>query len=313
MSRHIIFAIGGGTASAIISIAFLTGSPIMLFMANLAPLPLFMVGLGFGTGAGSVAGLAGLAATVVMGGAMAGAMFGLVFALPTLFVIVRALKARPNPAGGVEWPSLGSVLSGLTVLSMILVVGGGYLFLDLGQGLAHAVSMYIGSVFAVVAPQLSEANRTELVQAMVPTFPAMSAISLILVVAANGMIAQGLLVRSGRNRRPSEPLSAFSVPDWMSWVLVGAAALALVAPGDIGYAARNVVVIAATPFFVLGLAVIHSLARHTPAPGALLVPCYVVTFIFGWARFLVAAIGIAEAWVGIRGRLGGPPAKQENE
>lgn len=312
MSRQIILALGGGAVSAIVSVAFLTGSPIMLFMANLAPLPLFLVGLGAGAGAGSVAGVAGLVAAVVLGGTVAGAMFGLVFALPTWFVTQRALKARQTP-NGVAWTPLGTVLSELSVLVAAISLGGGLVFLDGSEGLAEAVSLYIANVFMVLAPQLAEADRAQLVAAMVPTFPATGAISLILVIAGNALAAQSLLARSGRNRRPNEPLATFAVPDWMSWVLVGAAALALVGPGDIGYAARNLVIVAAVPFFVLGMAVVHDGARRTPAPGAILILCYMVTFIFGWARLGVTAIGVAEAWVGIRGRIGGPPAKQENE
>jgi hypothetical protein len=66
---------------------------------------------------------------------------------------------------------------------------------------------------------------------------------------------------------PTPNWSALTLPEWMSWPLVGTAVVALVSSGDVAYLAHNLVLIFAAPYFFLGLAVVHSLARLAPRKG----------------------------------------------
>ena len=58
----------------------------------------------------------------------------------------------------------------------------------------------------------------------------------------------------------------------------------------------------ATPYFLLGLAVVHSLARRVSYTGPLLVVFYLVIVVSLWATLVVAGIGVVEQWYGLRGR-----------
>jgi hypothetical protein len=89
--------------------------------------------------------------------------------------------------------------------------------------------------------------------------------------------------------------------------------VALLGSGDVEYIGRNLVMIVALPFFVLGAAVVHGLAGRVRARQPLLVVFYVVLFMSGWARMAVVGIGLIEQWVGIRRRWAGSNPVREDE
>ena len=60
---------------------------------------------------------------------------------------------------------------------------------------------------------------------------------------------------------------------------------------------------------------VHTLARRVAFTGPVLVALYMVILVSGWAAVVVAGIGIAEQWVGLRHRApnGNGDAGPENE
>ncbi len=96
------------------------------------------------------------------------------------------------------------------------------------------------------------------------------------------------------------------------------AADALLGPGELEYIGRNLVIILAVPFFFLGLAVIHALARRAVPMAMLLAVFYFVFYglllFTGWAAMMaVAAIGLIEQWGGgLRRRFADSDENREN-
>ena len=312
MSRQLLIALGGGT-SAVLSIAFITGSPMMLVFANLAPLPLFLVGLGFGPAAGTVAGIIGLILSGVFGGVVAAGLFGLVHALPTWLAVRQALLKHVASDGTTHWYPIGAVLSWLSALAGALLIVATLASYPGGTGLEEAVTAYLDQVMVVLMPGVGVSDREVFVAALVPLFPSTAGISWIAVIVGNGLFAQAVLAKSGRNIRPSPTIKDFTLPDWMSWLLVASAALALLGSGDLEYIGRNLAAIMAVPFFVLGAVVVHALASRTPSPKVLLVAFYMVLFVSGWARVAIAGLGLIEQWVGVRRRAAASHPLQEDE
>jgi len=312
MSRQLIIALGGGT-SAILSIAFITGSPAMLVMANLAPLPLFLVGLGFGSAASTIAVAVGLVLSGFLGGLLAAGAYGLVHALPTWLAVRQSLMNRTKPDGTVVWQPVGAVLCWLTALAAALLIVAAIATHQGNAGLEQMITTYLNEVMGILAPSLPAAERDPLISAIVPFFPGSAAVSWLAVLAFNGLLAQAILARSGRNLRPTPKLAGFTLPDWISWVLVGASALALIGSGEVAYLGRNLAMIIAVPFFVLGAVVVHVLSRRTPSPRVLLVAFYLILLVSGTARLLVAGLGLIEQWAGIRRRVAAAGPLQEDE
>ena len=306
MSKDTLIALGGGGLSAVASLAFMSGSPSALIFVYLAPLPLLTVGLGLGPTAVTAAGIFGLLIAGLLGGAMTAGLFGMIHALPAWLVTRLALLQRPAPDGGLIWYPAGSVLSSLAALGAAMFVLTALIASGGEGGLEMAVSTYLDQVFTYMAPSLPAGDRAHVVAAMMPVFPGALVTSWVVMTAVNGVLAQWILVRLGRNQRPSPTLADLELPDWLPWILVGSAAVALLGSGTVEYAGRNMVMILAVPYFFLGLAVIHALAGRVSSPGMILTAFYLILLVSGWAIFTVAGIGMIEQWFGLRRRLKGP-------
>ena len=120
----------------------------------------------------------------------------------------------------------------------------------------------------------------------------------------------------GHNLRPSPAYAGLELPQWMTWPLLGSAALALLGSGEIEYTGRNLAMVLAVPYFFLGLAVIHTWARRLSFTGLILASFYLVLLLSGWVMLVVAGTGMLEQWRGLRKEApgpdkGGPPEQTE--
>lgn len=307
MSKDMLIAIGGGTLSALASLAFMSGMPGALLAVYLAPLPLLLVGLDFGPRAATVAGLGGIVVSGLVGGPMSGTLFALIHALPAWVIVRQALLKRVGPDGKVEeWYPLGSILSILSVFCAGLLAAAMIWSLGEDAGLHALVRSYLGQVFAFIMPAMDEAVRGELVRAVSSLFPGYMGTSWVVMAAVNASIAMAILTRAKRLERPKTKLADLTLPDWMSWFLIAAAAMALLGQGELEFFGRNLALILAVPFFFLGLGVVHELARHVSFPGMLLTAFYLILFLSGWIAMAIIAAGLLEQWVGLRRRFMNP-------
>jgi len=308
-----LIALLGGGLSAVISLAFLTGTPGAVFLAYLAPLPLLLVGLGLGASAGTVAGGAAILATVALGGMVTAGLYTLVNAVPALVMVRTLLTQRPRSGGTRDWYPAGFTLCWLTALAAALFATVAFLAWSAGNGVVEFTSEFLDRTLAMMLPQLSSTQRGDLVAATIPLFPGMVGVSWILMTVVNGALAQGILVRAGRNLRPSPRLADLMLPDWMSWLLIASATMALLGPGELEYTGRNLALISAAPFFFLGLAVVHTLVRGATFPGPLMAIFYFMLIFSNWAAAAAAGIGMIEQWAGLRYRFAGPNKRQGDE
>ena len=283
------------------------GAPGGLLLFYLSPLPLLMVGLALGSRAVGLALASGLVLVGLVGGLSACGLYALMHALPSGLVTVRALMRRVGGANDdpEAWYPIGGILTSLTLLAMILVLAMA-LSLSGHAGIEAGVRGVLDQVLSVTAAGLGEEDRLRFAGALTPYFLGASAVAWLAMIVANAILAQWLLARRGWALRPTPRWSALVLPDWLTWPLVGAAAVALLASGDVSYLAHNLVVLFAAPYFFLGLAVIHQAAANNRARGVLLAAFYFAFIIFFLlAATIVAGIGIAEQWVGVRRRLRG--------
>ncbi len=312
MSREMLIALAGGAISGAAvggaaSMAATLGLLTALLLAYLAPLPVMAAGLSQGPRAVTVAAICGFMMAGLLGGAMAAGLYGLIHGLPSWLVVRQALLQRPTPDGGRDWYPVGAIVCWLSALAACLfVVAAALTNLSAETGIKDAVSSYLDAVIAHVQPEFPAANRDQVVAVLAPFFPAEMAGSWMLMVILNAVLAQSLLSRSGRALRPSPAFSDLELPQWASWPLVAAAAVALIGPGEVEYIGRNLAMILAMPFFFLGLAVVHALVRRLAFPAMALVVFYLLLLLTGWPVVLVAGIGVVEQWAGVRRRFAAP-------
>lgn len=310
MGTGTLIALGGGTLSAAMSTAALSGSLAGAALAYFTPLPLLMTGLGLGLASVVMAGVAGVIIVGVFGGAVAALLYGGMHAVPAWLVVRHVLLQQPAAVQGAG-ERLGAILGLLAALAgaavaLTLLFGAG------SDGAEATVLGFLNETLTVAMPHLGEDDRTTLVATIVPFFVGGCGATWEIMIVVNAALAQSLLSSRGRNLRPSPRWSAIQLPEWVAWPLVAAAVVALVAPGDLQFVARNLVLVFAVPYFILGLAVVHTLARRTAAKGMFLAAFYIMLALFFLgAAVAVAGLGVIEHWFGVRRRLKGNNIDQE--
>ncbi len=309
MEQKTVLAVAGGAVSALVFSMALSGSLFGALLGYLSPLALLVVGLGLGSAVMPLAVIAGAGFTTVLHSVTAAAIFCGLHALPSWLVIRQALSrqlvvgpdGRPAPTG--PWMPLGSILATLTVFALAGMICMALLIPRDGS-LEATVNGAISESLVIVLPTMGEEEVAQTADLISPVFLGTCATLWVVMMAINGSLAQTIVTAKGWNKRPAPRLVTLSLPDWLSWLLVGAAFVGLVASGDVQYVARNVVIVALVPFFFLGLAVVHQLVPKTAGRGALLFAFYAILMLFfAGAATMVALLGLAEQWVGVRHRL----------
>ena len=307
-------AIGGGAVSAFFYLAVLFGGAGALILGYLAPLPLFLVGLWLGASASIVAGLAGTVAVLAASSSLLVSLAYLMTgALPVILAVRQALLARTAADGSIEWYPPGRLLMGLTGLGLAALLGAVILTLDQPDGLEGAVrdtltrmleQLFAGGDDSAQEPQLAWMARV---------LPGFVVVSWLIMTVVNGALAQGALMRFGRNRRPPMRLVDLELPRWLSPVFLAVVLAAAVAPETVGFLALNTAVILALPYAFAGLSVVHAVARSRSAKMPILIGFYMFLFLFGWPILLMVGLGMIEQWIGLRRRLRPAGPDQEDE
>ncbi len=317
-AKQSLMAVAAGMASAFALLSLVSGSLLAMPLFYLAPLPLYLTGLAWGAKAAGIAALGGTLAIGVAGGLLVATPYAVVMAAPAWLVCRHALRSRSNANATTvdDWYPVGDLLARMTLMALTLFVVAALSIGGEGGGLYASVDAALRSGFEQMAPHLDPATISRSVDAMVPLFPGMLGANWLLMTAVNAAIAQGVLKRSGRNLRPSPAYGSLALPQWAAWPLLAAALMALVGSGDIEYLGRNMALVAATPFFLLGLVVVHRIIGGIQGRGAMLIAFYMILLISGWASLVVAGVGLLELWVGLRQRFGGAaqhPNDEESE
>ena len=217
-----LIAIAAGLVSGLFQAAVVLPSFGALILAYIAPLPLFLVGLGLG--------LQGTVVAVIVVGILSFPLAGptyaiiqaLVYGLPIIILCRQALLSRSNSHGQIIWYPGGMLLiwlAGIAMAGLLLAVVALGIF---GDGLMR----YSEGIIKPFAAQLPSSGQREMLLSLVNYLPACFAVSWTLGLLFNGVLAQGLLVRFGHNLRPSPILAKIELPAVWAGVLAVAVFLA---------------------------------------------------------------------------------------
>lgn len=309
-----IMALSAGICSAVAVFSIVFGSILALPLFYLAPLPLYLAGFGIGSKGVITAGLTAAFTAGLIGSALTALPFAFAYAVPAIMLCQLALRTQPDAGGNPVWYPVGNLIGSLTVVgAAALVFFAMMAIMDESAGpLQEVVTNLIGSALERMGSDISADNRAHLAGSLAPFFPGMAVASWVVMHLVNAAAGQAALAKSGHNLRPKVSYADITLPDWCSWLLVGAGVVALVIPGDGSYLGRNLVIVALVPFFLQGLAVVHTFARRIANGSVLLVAFYVLLMVLGWTTFLVAGAGVLEQWIGLRNRMQ-PVNDQESE
>ena len=322
MPTPIIIGAGSGLVSAALFASAATATALAGVLFYLAPLPICLAGLGWGTMAAFVSALVGTLVIALSLGPPTAAIFALSIALPVALLTYLALLSRSDgkpPNGGattLEWYPPGRLVAWAALIAGFLA---GILVLILGydqdsyresirQMLEHSALKELdkdGTLF-------TEENIANLSTLIARALPAAFAIVWITIALFNLWLAGRIVAASGRALRPWPDLHGLELPNFLVLLFAGALALSFI-PGMPGLLATGLAGALLFAYVLQGLAVIHVYSKGMTARGLLLTTVYLGILLLGWVAILVAILGLAEPMLGIRqrpGPSGQPPSGQ---
>ena len=311
MTRGLLIALIGGLASATFFLAVRSGAPGTIALTYLASVPVLAVGLSQGFVNSIIASVLAAIAILIGIHATAAGIYIIIAAIPALIVIRQSLFSRPGPnPGELEWYPIGMVLGWLSAYGLVFLALISMYFLGDEGGLTGKSQRLLETVFSRVA-----AANPQIVlplEGLAQYLPGMLLSVWLLISIVNSTLAQNILARTGHAIRPLPRYSQFELPNWMSVALAIVILLSFFS-GTVGEFGRNASPLLSTPFFLLGLAVIHTLSRRVSARGMVLFGTYFLLIVFGWLSAVVVLLGVFEQWISLRQRFAAPDEDQENE
>lgn len=297
MNRHLPLWLAAGVLSSLLLLSLAKGIALGFLLSYLSPLPLMMIGLGYGMAASVIAGACGIVSVAVLADGLSTLPYLALAVLPTLVVTHRALLCRTAQNGTTEWYPPGLVLAWLTAAGLALLLLGGVLVADSPGGVKGWVGLILTNTLDMLAGSLPQDAKERAVSWWTPIFPAMVCGSWLLMSVLNAVLAQGLLTRLQQARRPRPPYGQLWLPDWLALGLAASALVGLLAGDDVGYLAANMAVVSGLPFAFLGLAFIHQRVRGRSQARLLLGLTYgMLILASGWAIALLAGVGLVRFW-----------------
>jgi len=295
--RQLGLGLAAGLLSALLFLSVVKGIVIGFVLSYVAPMPLMMAGLGLGMGASVTAGAVGTAMVVLGFGEFSALSYLASAVLPALVLTNRAMLWRKPQDGPIEWYPPGLILAWLTATMLALMLIGAALVAGHPEGVKGWVTEFVNSILNPMS-ELWPAEWVAPMRAWLPTaLPALLFTTWLVMVLVNAAGAQALLVRLGRNRRPSPAYRQLQLPDWLAAVLVFSALASRLSDGDVGYVGASAALVTLIPFMLLGLAGIHHWVAGKPQARVILAATYgLLALVFVWAALALAILGMVRFW-----------------
>lgn len=317
MTTGLLIALAAGLASALMFASVASGAAISLVLFYLAPLPLMVAALGWGSMTALIGG--GIAALGL--GAFFGfpymAAFGLTIALPAWWLGHLALLARPvsedprlaslSPA--LDWYPTGRILLWTVLFATLTTVGA---LLTLGSDEATISAALRRGLLRMMGGRtpVPSGESERLLDVLVAMAPGAAAIIAMMTLTLNLWLAARVTAMSGRLRRPWPDLRTTALPRLALVVLAIAIALFFV-DGLIAVLAQIAGSALLIAYAMTGFAVLHTLTQSISGRGFVLGAAYAATLFIGWPLLAMIGLGLADAIFGIRQGYQarrGPPA-----
>jgi hypothetical protein len=312
MIAIVLIAIAAGCASALMFASVISGALISLLLLYLAPLPLMVAAMGWGSLCATIGGIAAAIGLGAIFGVPYCIAFAMIVALPAWWLGHLALLGRPHhnaqnatppnitPSGGsataeppaLEWYPVGRILlwtAGFAIVTTIATL------LTLGADAAaitSALQRDLSQMFSGDAAALGQIQPW--IDALVKIAPAATAVIVMMTLTLNLWLAAKITATSGRLNRPWPDLKATLLPPMTLVALLVAIAFCFTG----GLAAMLALVIAAAlamAYALIGFAVLHTLTLALKNRTFWLSCIYAFVMGFPWLVSAVAALGLADA------------------
>ena len=331
MNSPILIGIGAGLVSAVLFASTLTGSVLSIMLFYVTALPGFLAGLGWGTQAAIVSIFVGAGLTGAIIAPLAGLGYFLTLGLPIAVLCYLALLGRPaaenavieygetSPPGGgkIEWYPPGHIIAWATLMAGGIAAMSIPIFgTDIETYRTNLQDVLDKTFFSQLPdgapPGMSKEDMAPVVELLIRALPAALAIVWLSVMLLNMWTAGKIVTVSGRAIRPWPDFTMVNYPTHFALGFV-ASLVGTFAPGILSVIATGFAGAFLMAYVLLGLIVLHVMARNSPFKFIALGTVYLGIFIFGWVALVVAIVGIGEPMFRFRARSLGikPPRKDE--
>jgi hypothetical protein len=318
MRQIVLIGLAAGAAAALLFASLASGSPLALILAYLAPLPLMIAGIGWGSLAGIIATVLAVLCVSLLFDGQHILVFALGSALPAFWLSHLALLARPadgSSPGKLEWYPTGRiVLWAATLASISTLIGLAITIsasgLDL-QNLQDQLKVFLDATEERLRTDNNlgpeKLFNSEL---LAKIMPAIAAALSTLILLLNVLLAARIVRVSGQLRRPWLVLTAMTFPRAAMLILAGACIGIALAPGPLAFISTILAGAFTMAFVILGFAVLHAMTRGSGGRPLVLGGVYVAVLVFFWPALLMALLGLVDTAIDLRGRIAftrGPP------
>jgi len=306
------FAIAAASVAMFLSLA--SGSPLSIVLFLLAPLPLMVGAMGWGSSSGFLGAILAVITLGVLFDLSLTLYFLVTVAVPGWWLGHLALLGQePGPDrahAGLTWYPVGRILAWIVALAAGIAV---LALLTLGTN-ADDITAGLHAAFKPVeahlpawreklqgidpqaAAQWDEKAILDMLVSFAPVAIAVAtSTSLTLSLWLSGRITAGL----GRLHRPWPDLRATRLPTLTLGALFAAASLCFLdgLPGMVARSATGALIAA---YILTGFAVLHTLTLELRGRPVWLIAAYVIAVLFSWALIAVGLLGIADALFSFR-------------
>jgi hypothetical protein len=303
MWKYFAIAVGAGMGSALAFLFAGNGTLFGMLLTYFTQLPLFLVALSFGVPASMTAtGVGVLTVIILAGGFLAGLAYVAFNAIPVIVFIRQALLNKTDQQGVVHWYPAGLLLGWLTAAGVVLLTIATVWLAVQPAGLEGSVTFFVENILEQILPANSDSGRDQLISRVIPILPGTVVVAWLIMTIVNSTLAQKILVHFGHNLRPWPEIISLELPQWAP-ILAVISVLLWLLPGELGYYGQNLMLVLLTPFFFVGLAVVHTLCRRMTVGGFALFLFYFTLMALGWPVIIVTVLGFIENWYGLRRRL----------
>ena len=316
MIAILLIALAAGCASALMFASIISGALISLLLFYLAPLPLMVAAIGWGPLSATVGGIAAAIGLGAIFGLPYCIAFAVTVAVPAWWLGHLALLGRPiasdvssanGAAPDLEWYPVGRILlwigafAALTTMAALLTLGSD------AEAITGALRRFLLRMLDLrdTAPS---AETERWIDALVNIAPSAAVLVAMATLALNLFLAAKITATSGRLHRPWPDLKSAVLPPMTLAALCVAIAFCF-AGGLLAVLAQIVTATLMMAYALVGFAVLHTLTLALKNRAVWLGCAYTVVAVFGWPVLAMVALGLADAFFGLRQRYlqGRPP------
>jgi hypothetical protein len=320
---NLLLAIAAGAASALMFASVISGAMISLLLFYLAPLPLMVAALGWGSAGAAVGALvAGIGLSIAFGLVLGGIFqfqyfiaFLVTVGIPAVWLGHLCLLAQPSQqppsvvpgaTAVLDWYPTGRLLVWLAVFASTITL---IAMLTLGwdaETIDASLRQVLSRIFAARNEGVPAGDIDQVINVIVSLAPAAAAVVSMAILTLNLWLAGRIVSTSGRLRRPWPDLRNIELPRLTLVVLAVALVLSFTG-GLLAIIAKIVTAAFLAAHMMIGFAVLHVVTGSISGRTIWLGMAYASVPLFWWPAALIAMLGLFEDAFGIRRRFYGRP------